>query len=226
MLLLVSWSTVWHINSLFLKLPKLILLSFITWCLPFSYHQYSSMYMAVSLLTTIIDSVQHSVHEMSLFSYRPCRPWVQYGQIIFTQMSAQQMTSLLYDGIVFLGTSIETANSFLSRIWNSQGWKRQLCKQNSYEILIQILVKIIVLYQILMSCSTGTAGQNKFIPTYVVELSKPYRLVLESWESVQALYFIPLYRETYLSAACRTHAAKWLPRSSWTSPSYETWTSR
>ena len=42
--------------------------------------------------------------------------------------------------------------------------------------------------------SSGTAPQKNFIITYyIVELSKLYRMVSESWESVQAKRFVPLF---------------------------------
>ena len=72
-----------------------------------------------------------------------------------------------------------------------------------------------------MSSSAGTARQNKFVLIYIVELSKPYRMVFESWESVQAKQIVPLFTRVYFFHVCETHAAKQLPRSSWTSPGYK-----
>ena len=47
-------------------------------------------------------------------------------------------------------------------------------------------------YKYLAPCtgSTGTARQNKFVTTNVIELSKLYRMVLDMWESVQAKQFV------------------------------------
>ena len=72
-----------------------------------------------------------------------------------------------------------------------------------------------------MSYSTGTAGQNRFVIIYTVELSKPYRMVFKSWESVQAKQIVPLFTRVYFFRVCETHAAKQLPQSSWTSPGYK-----
>ena len=72
-----------------------------------------------------------------------------------------------------------------------------------------------------MSCSAGTARQNKFVIIYIVELSKPCRMVFESWESVQAEQIVPLFTRVYFFRVCETHAAKQLPQSSWTSPCYK-----
>ena len=48
----------------------------------------------------------------------------------------------------------------------------------------------------------GTAQQKNLIPTYIVELSKLYRLVPESWKSVQANQFVPLFsRGVFFSAS-------------------------
>ena len=74
--------------------------------------------------------------------------------------------------------------------------------------------------QILMPCSTGTARQNKFVWTYVIELSKLYRMVLELWESVQGKQFVPPFSRPAFIAAYKMGAAKRLPRSSWMSPGY------
>ena len=47
-----------------------------------------------------------------------------------------------------------------------------------------------VLHQILTLHSTEMDRQNNFIARYIVEISKPYRMVLESWKSVQAHFFL------------------------------------
>ena len=65
------------------------------------------------------------------------------------------------------------------------------------------------------------AQQNRFVITYIVELSKPYRMVLESWESVQAKQIVPLFMGVYFFRVYETHAAKQLPQNSWTSPGYK-----
>ena len=54
-----------------------------------------------------------------------------------------------------------------------------------------------------------------------IALSKPYRMVLKSWKSVQAKQIVLLFTRVYLFRACETHAAKRLPRSSRTSLSYK-----
>ena len=54
-----------------------------------------------------------------------------------------------------------------------------------------------------MSSSAGTARQNKFVLIYIVELSKPYRMVFESWESVQAKQIVPLFTRVYFSACAK-----------------------
>ena len=79
----------------------------------------------------------------------------------------------------------------------------------------------VAFFKSLMSSSAGTARQNKFVLIYIVELSKPYRMVFESWESVQAKQIVPLFTRVYFFRVCETHAAKQLPRSSWTSPGYK-----
>ena len=76
-------------------------------------------------------------------------------------------------------------------------------------------------FRSLMSSSTRTARQNKFVLIYIVELSKPYRMVFETWESVQAKQIVPLFTRVYFFRVCKTLAAKQLPRSSWTSPDYK-----
>ena len=76
---------------------------------------------------------------------------------------------------------------------------------------------IAVFHRISTLHSIGMDRQNNFITTYIVELSKPNRMVLESWKSVQAHYFVPLYREVCFLAAFGMHADNRLPRSSWTS---------
>ena len=85
---------------------------------------------------------------------------------------------------------------------------------------------IAVFHRILTLRSIGMDRQNKFIITYIVELSKPYRMVLESWKSVQAHYFVPLFRKVCFLAAFGMHADNRLPRSSWTSLGYKTSISR
>ena len=59
---------------------------------------------------------------------------------------------------------------------------------------------------------SGTARWKDFILTYSVGLSKLYRIVLESWESVQAKRFVPLFSRgtifTHVWIACRHRGAQ------------------
>ena len=54
------------------------------------------------------------------------------------------------------------------------------------------------------------ARQNNFVLTYAVELSMLYRMALESWESVGAKEFVPLFPRgtifTRVRIACRNAA--------------------
>ena len=78
--------------------------------------------------------------------------------------------------------------------------------------------RLVTLEQISNKSPRGVAVfQNKFVIIYIVELSKPYRMV---FESVQAKQIVPLFTRVYCFRVCETHAAKQLPRSSWTSPGY------
>ena len=49
-------------------------------------------------------------------------------------------------------------------------------------------------FQNLKPGSSGTARWKNFILAHSVELFKLYRIVLESWESVQAKDFVPLFQ--------------------------------
>ena len=63
------------------------------------------------------------------------------------------------------------------------------------------------------SHSTEMAPQKNFFQTYVVELSKLYRMMPESWRSAWALHFVPLFSRGVFRDARKTGAALWLPRS-------------
>ena len=73
----------------------------------------------------------------------------------------------------------------------------------------------------LMSCNSGTAQWKTSFQSHIVEQHKSYRMVVESWESVQANLNVPLF-----ASACKQHAQNRSPRSSWTSLGYGTWTRR
>ena len=55
-------------------------------------------------------------------------------------------------------------------------------------VIVILFVDFMVIYLCLDEClasrSMGTARQKNFIPAYIVELSKLYRMVPESWKSV------------------------------------------
>ena len=109
-----------------------------------------------------------------------------------------------------------------SRWYNKHSWNvwrgKRLELSNKSRIKVHVVLRF---FRSLMSSSAGTARQNKFVLIYIVELSKPYRIVFESWESVQAKQIVPLFTRVYFFRVCETHAAKQLPRSSWTSPGYK-----
>ena len=70
-----------------------------------------------------------------------------------------------------------------------------------FVILINFHVFMIIFGYFLTSRSTEMARQNKFVLIYIVELSKPYRMVIKSWKSVQAKQIVSLLREC-ISSAC------------------------
>ena len=93
-------------------------------------------------------------------------------------------------------------------------------------VCVNFHVFMMIFCYFLTSRSTETARQNKFRLIYIVELSKPYRIVIKSWKSVQAKQIIPLFTRVYFFRVCETHAAKQLPQSSWTCLSYKLNTTR
>ena len=155
-----------------------------------------------------------------------CPLYRQFDLFLPRKMSTVLKTSFLDGGVSFLGTCIDTVNSFFSRISNSWRWNSSSSKINLDQLAIKKHLVFAVSYPILMLRSTGTARQNKFVLPYVVELFKLYGMVLESLESFQANQFVPLFCEACFSGAIGTHAAKQLPRSSWVCPGYKTSTNR
>ena len=73
---------------------------------------------------------------------------------------------------------------------------------------------------------TSRVRQKNFISTNVIELSKHYRMVLESWKSIPAKQNVPLFLPGGFLAAWKIGAAFRLPWSSWTSSGYKTRTRR
>ena len=107
--------------------------------------------------------------------------------------------------------------SLAQHSWNVWRGKR-LELSNKSRIKVHVVLRF---FRSLMSSSARTARQNKFVLINIVELSKPYRMVFESWDSVQAKQIVPLFTRVYFFRVCKTHASKQLPRSSWTSPGYK-----
>ena len=75
------------------------------------------------------------------------------------------------------------------------------------EVLPRAYAVSTIPFPILRPCSSGMARQKNFILTYSVELFKRYRMALESWESVGAKDFVPLFPRgtifTRVRIACR-----------------------
>ena len=106
-----------------------------------------------------------------------------------------------------------------SRWHNKHSWNLWRGKQLvTLEQISNISPRGVAVFRSLMSSSAGTARQNKFVLIYIVELSKPYRMVFVNHGSVQAKQIVPLFTRVYFFGVC---AAKQLPRSSWTSPGYK-----
>ena len=64
-------------------------------------------------------------------------------------------------------------------------------------------------------------GKTSF-QAHIVELHKSYRMIAESWESVQGNQSFPLFAQGTFVSACGEHAQKRSLRSSWMSPGYGT----
>ena len=98
------------------------------------------------------------------------------------------------------------------RSFKELGYKEKGDSQNSLEcsistficvILINFHVFMMIFCYFLTSRSTEMARQNKFVLIYIVELSKPYRMVIKSWKSVQAKQIVPLFTRVHFSLFAR-----------------------